>query len=107
MIQITEVTVGDGAEAKDGDKVTMHYRGSFPDGREFDSSYKSGRPFSFRVGRGEVIKGFDMGVLGLKVGGKRKIDIPSELGYGARGAGGVIPPNQDLVFEIELVSISS
>ena len=105
MIQITELVVGDGVEAKDGDKVTMHYRGTFPDGREFDSSYKSGRPFSFQVGRGNVIKGFDMGVLGLRVGGKRKIEIPSSLGYGARGAGSVIPPNQDLVFEIELVSI--
>lgn len=105
MIQITEIVAGVGAEAKDGDTVTMHYRGTFPDGREFDSSYKHGRPFSFTVGRGSVIKGFDMGVLGLKVGGKRKLEIPSELGYGARGAGHVIPPNQDLVFEIELVKI--
>jgi FKBP-type peptidyl-prolyl cis-trans isomerase len=105
LIGITEVVEGNGDGAKDGDKVTMHYRGSFPDGKEFDSSYTRGQPFSFKVGRGEVIKGFDMGVLGLKPGGKRKLDIPSDLGYGARGAGGVIPPNQDLVFEIELVSI--
>jgi FKBP-type peptidyl-prolyl cis-trans isomerase len=105
MIEIVELNDGAGEGVKDGDRITMHYRGTFPDGREFDSSYSRNQPFSFRVGRGEVIKGFDMGVLGLKAGGKRKVSIPSALGYGTRGAGNVIPPNQDLVFELELVSI--
>lgn len=105
MIGITEVLEGSGAAVVDGDRVTMHYRGTFPEGSEFDSSYGRNQPFSFRVGRGEVIKGFDMGVLGMKPGGKRRVEIPSAFGYGTRGAGKVIPPNQDLVFEIELVSI--
>lgn len=105
MIGIEELATGDGPEVKDGQTVTMHYRGTFEDGRQFDSSYDRGNPFKFVVGVGQVIKGFDMGVLGMKVGGKRRVSIPPEFGYGARGAGNVIPPNTPLVFEIELLSI--
>ncbi len=105
MIEIVEVQAGEGALAKAGDTVTLHYRGSFPEGEEFDSSYKRKAPFSFKVGAGQVVPGFDLGVTGMQVGGKRKITIPPELGYGARGAGGVIPPNATLVFELELVGI--
>jgi FKBP-type peptidyl-prolyl cis-trans isomerase len=104
MIQIEELEAGDGPEAKDGDKVTMHYKGMFADGKEFDTSYGRG-PFSFTLGVGDVIKGFDMGVLGMKPGCKRRLSIPSELGYGARGAGKSIPPNSDLIFEVELLKI--
>ena len=106
MIEIEELAEGEGEGVKDGDTVSMHYRGSFPEsGEEFDSSYSRNAPFSFKVGSGQVIKGFDMGVLGLKKGGKRRITIPPELGYGARGAGGAIPPNATLVFEIEIMDI--
>jgi FKBP-type peptidyl-prolyl cis-trans isomerase len=105
MISIHELQAGDGPGVKDGDRISLHYRGTFPDGKEFDSSYKRNQPFEFVVGKGQVIKGFDLGVLGLQVGGKRRVEIPSDFGYGARGAGGAIPPNQDLVFELELVAI--
>jgi len=105
MITIEEEKIGDGDEAKDGARVEIHYTGSFPDGKKFDSSLDRNQTFAFKLGAGEVIKGFDMGISGMKVGGKRKITIPSELGYGARGAGGVIPPNQTLVFDIELISV--
>lgn len=104
-LDIEEIAPGEGPEVKAGDTVTMHYRGTFLDGREFDSSYKSGKPFDFKVGSGMVIKGFDQGATGMKKGGKRKITVPPELGYGARGAGGVIPPNSTLIFEIEVVAI--
>jgi FKBP-type peptidyl-prolyl cis-trans isomerase len=104
MIEIDDIAVGEGPEVKDGDTVEMHYTGSFPNGKVFDTS-KGGKTFSFRVGVGQVIKGFDMGVLGMKVGGQRKLTIPSELGYGSRGAGKAIPPDSILVFELELVSI--
>lgn len=104
MIEIEELQEGEGEAAKDGDTVEMHYKGSFPDGGVFDQSYGRGT-FSFKVGSGMVIKGFDMMVLGMKPGGKRRATIPPEIGYGARGAGGVIPPNATLVFEVELVSI--
>ncbi len=106
MIEIEELAPGDGPEVKDGHTVSMHYRGSLESGKEFDSSYSRNEPFSFRVGSGQVIRGFDMGVLGMKAGGKRRITIPSEFGYGARGAGGVIPPNATLIFEIEIVSFT-
>jgi FKBP-type peptidyl-prolyl cis-trans isomerase len=106
MITIEDQLVGDGAEAKSGDSVEIHYTGSFPDGKVFDSSVDRGQTFGFRLGAGQVIQGFDMGVTGMKVGGKRKITIPPEFGYGARGAGGVIPPNQTLVFDLELVKVS-
>ncbi|MFQ3592534.1 MAG: FKBP-type peptidyl-prolyl cis-trans isomerase [Gemmataceae bacterium] len=98
--------VGDGAEAKAGDTVEVHYTGWLAkDGKKFDSSLDRGEPFSFRLGAGMVIKGWDEGVAGMKVGGKRKLLIPAELGYGARGAGRAIPPNADLVFEVELLKI--
>ena len=105
MITIEEQMAGDGAEAKSGDKVEIHYTGSFPDGAKFDSSLDRNQTFVFQLGAGQVIKGFDMGIEGMKVGAKRKLTIPPELGYGSRGAGGVIPPDQTLVFEIELVGI--
>jgi FKBP-type peptidyl-prolyl cis-trans isomerase len=105
MLKIEEVTPGTGAEAKDGDTVEVHYTGMFPDGKKFDSSLDRNQTFKVKVGAGQVIRGFDLGILGMKVGGKRKVSIPADLGYGARGAGNTIPPNQDLVFEIELVSV--
>ena len=104
MIQFEELATGSGPVVKDGDQVTMHYRGSFPDGKEFDTSYGRG-PFSFKVGVGQVVKGFDMLALGMSVGGKRKGTLPPEFAYGARGAGNVIPPNATLVFEVELLKI--
>ncbi len=97
--------VGTGAEAKTGDAVSVHYVGTLTNGTEFDSSRKRNQPFKFTLGQGKVIKGWDQGVVGMKVGGKRKLTIPPSLGYGARGAPPVIPPNSTLVFEIELVSI--
>lgn len=104
MIEFEEIATGTGAFVKDGDRVTMHYRGTFPDGREFDSSF--GRsPFSFTVGRGQVVKGFDLLALGMQVGGKRKGTLPPEFAYGTQGAGNVIPPNATLVFEVELLKI--
>ena len=104
MISIEELEEGTGAEARDGNTVEIHYKGSFPDGKVFDQSYGRG-PFSFKLGAGKVIKGFDMMVLGMKEGGKRKATIPPELGYGSRGAGGVIPPEATLVFEVELLKV--
>jgi FKBP-type peptidyl-prolyl cis-trans isomerase len=105
-LQIEDVVVGDGAEAKVGDKVTVHYRGTFPDGRQFDASYDRGQPFSFQLGVGQVIQGWDQGVAGMKEGGKRKLVVPPNLGYGARGAGGVIPPNATLHFDVELLKVN-
>jgi FKBP-type peptidyl-prolyl cis-trans isomerase len=96
---------GTGEEAKAGDKVEVHYTGWLKDGTKFDSSKDRGRPFSFQLGAGMVIKGWDEGVAGMKVGGKRTLIIPPELGYGARGAGGVIPPNAELKFEVDLLNV--
>ncbi len=100
-----ELTVGSGAEAASGQHVTVHYTGWLTDGTKFDSSKDRDDPFSFMLGAGHVIRGWDEGVAGMKVGGTRKLTIPPDLGYGARGAGGVIPPNATLVFEVELLAI--
>ena len=101
-----EIHVGAGTEAARGQHVTVHYTGWLTDGTKFDSSKDRGDPFDFPLGAGRVIKGWDEGVQGMKVGGKRKLTIPSALGYGARGAGGVIPPNATLVFEVELLGVA-
>lgn len=104
-LQKTDIKVGTGKEAKNGDQVTVNYRGSLPSGTIFDQSYGKAEPFKFVLGQGQVIKGWDLGVAGMKEGGKRKLVIPSELGYGAAGAGDKIPPNSTLIFEIELLKV--
>ncbi len=104
-LQIEDLEVGTGAEAVAGKNVTVHYTGWLTDGTLFDSSHSRNEPFVFGLGRGHVIRGWDEGVAGMKVGGKRKLTIPPEMGYGARGAGGVIPPNATLVFEVELLAV--
>ena len=103
-LSITDLVVGDGPEAVSGETVTVNYRGTLANGKEFDSSYGRG-PFSFPLGAGRVIRGWDEGVAGMKVGGKRKLVIPPDLAYGERGAGGVIPPNATLTFEVELLKV--
>ena len=106
-LQIEDIEVGSGDEATgSGQTVTVHYTGWLTDGTKFDSSVDRGTPFQFPLGVGMVIKGWDQGVAGMKVGGKRKLTIPPDLGYGAAGAGGVIPPNATLVFEVELLGVS-
>ena len=109
---MTDTKIGTGAEATPGQYITVHYTGwlfdpAAPDnkGRKFDSSRDRGDPFAFRVGGGQVIRGWDQGVAGMKVGGERRLVIPPELGYGSRGAGGVIPGGATLVFDVELVAI--
>jgi FKBP-type peptidyl-prolyl cis-trans isomerase FkpA len=104
-LTIEDMTVGSGAAAAAGQKVKVHYTGWLTNGTKFDSSKDRGDPFEFPLGGGRVIKGWDEGVQGMKVGGKRKLTIPPGLGYGARGAGGVIPPNATLVFEVELLGV--
>jgi peptidylprolyl isomerase len=104
-LQITDVVVGEGEEAAAGRTVSVNYRGTLQNGREFDSSYGRG-PFSFPLGAGRVIKGWDEGVAGMKVGGKRQLVIPPDLAYGSRGAGGVIPPDATLLFEVDLLEVS-
>ena len=100
-----DTKVGTGDEAVTGKSVSVHYTGWLTDGTKFDSSKDRKEPFSFQLGAGQVIKGWDQGVAGMKVGGIRKLTIPPELGYGARGAGGLIPPNATLVFEVELLDV--
>lgn len=104
--RVEDVRVGHGPEARAGDKVSVHYVGTLADGTKFDSSRDRGAPFSFGLGSGQVIRGWDAGVAGMQVGGVRKLTIPPEEGYGSRGAGGVIPPNATLHFEVELLRIS-
>jgi FKBP-type peptidyl-prolyl cis-trans isomerase len=101
----TDTKVGTGPEAKAGDTVSVHYVGTRTDGSEFDSSRKRGQPFTFPLGKGRVIQGWDLGVVGMKVGGVRALTIPPEERYGASGYSPVIPPNSTLIFEVELVSI--
>ena len=104
---IDDLLVGDGAEASTGAKVAVHYVGvAFSTGTEFDASWDRGRPFEFKLGKGQVIPGWDAGVQGMRVGGRRKLTIPSAMAYGARGAGGVIAPHEPLVFVIDLLSVS-
>jgi FKBP-type peptidyl-prolyl cis-trans isomerase len=104
-LKYTDVKVGNGTEATAGKTVDVHYTGWLLDGKKFDSSKDRGQPFNFPLGGGAVIKGWDEGVAGMKVGGTRILTIPPDLGYGARGAGGVIPPNATLKFEVELLGV--
>jgi FKBP-type peptidyl-prolyl cis-trans isomerase len=105
-LRYVDLAIGAGAEAKAGDRVAVHYTGWLDDGTKFDSSVDRGTPFGFPLGAGRVIKGWDEGVAGMRVGGKRKLIIPAELGYGDRGAGGVIPPKATLTFEVELLQVN-
>jgi peptidylprolyl isomerase len=103
-LKIQDITVGQGQEVKSGDTVTVNYLGTLENGEKFDSSYDRNQPFSTQIGVGAVIQGWDEGIVGMKVGGKRKLVIPAELGYGAQSAGS-IPPNSVLVFEVELLAV--
>lgn len=105
-LQITDMVVGTGEVAQAGDTVTVHYTGWLTNGKKFDSSVDRGEPFSFPLGAGRVIRGWDEGVAGMKVGGKRQLIIPPHMGYGSRGAGGVIPPNATLKFDVELLGVN-
>jgi FKBP-type peptidyl-prolyl cis-trans isomerase len=105
-LEIEDQIVGDGNEAVAGQTVEVHYTGWLVDGTKFDSSLDRDQTFSFKLGAGQVIAGWDQGVAGMKIGGARKLTIPPEMGYGERGAGGVIPPNATLVFKVELIGLS-
>jgi FKBP-type peptidyl-prolyl cis-trans isomerase FkpA len=105
-LKYEELQEGEGEQAAAGHRVSVHYTGWLLDGDKFDSSLDRHQPFDFTLGQGMVIRGWDEGVVGMKVGGKRRLTIPPQLGYGSRGAGGVIPPNATLVFEVELLAIS-
>lgn len=102
--KITEISHGSGEEVHSGDFITINYKGWLENGQVFDSSYERGTPFKCRIGVGEVIDGWDMGVIGMKEGGKRKLIIPPQLAYGENGIG-IIPPNSTLIFEVELISV--
>ena len=104
-LKYVDMVPGNGASPRTGDTVTVHYTGYLLNGKKFDSSVDRNEPFSFTLGVGQVIKGWDEGVATMKVGGKRKLIIPSQLGYGARGAGEVIPPNAELIFDVELLGV--
>ena len=104
-LKYVDEVVGTGASPTKGKRVTVHYTGTLTSGKKFDSSRDRGEPFQFVIGVGQVIKGWDEGVLSMNVGGKRKLMIPSSLAYGARGAGGAVPPNADLNFDVELLSV--
>ena len=104
-LKFIDEKIGDGASPESGQNVTVHYTGTLPGGKKFDSSKDRDEPFTFTIGAGQVIKGWDEGVMGMKVGGKRKLTIPPGLGYGSRGAGGVIPPEATLIFEVELLDV--
>lgn len=104
-LKLEDLVVGSGDEAVRGKTVEVHYTGMLTDGKKFDSSHDRGDPFSFKLGAGRVIAGWDMGVAGMRVGGKRKLIIPPAMGYGARGVPGAIPPNATLIFEVELLRV--
>jgi len=106
QLKMDDTKVGTGTEAVAGKLVTVHYTGWLTDGKKFDSSVDRNQPFKFTLGKGQVIQGWDKGVAGMKVGGKRKLTIPASMGYGSTGAGGVIPPNATLVFEVELLGVN-
>ena len=105
-LEIEDLTVGTGAEATSGKKISVHYTGTLTDGSKFDSSLDRGQPFDIILGAGQVIQGWDQGIVGMKVGGQRKLTTPPEMGYGARGFPPVIPPNSTLVFVVQLLAVS-
>lgn len=105
-LQIEVIKQGTGVEAKSGQTVTVHYVGTFPEGGKFDSSRDRGEGFTFKLGAGQVIRGWDQGVAGMKIGEQRKLTVPPNLAYGERGFPGAIPPNATLVFEVELLGVS-
>jgi FKBP-type peptidyl-prolyl cis-trans isomerase len=104
-LQYEDLKVGTGESPKPGQTVIVHYTGWLTNGSKFDSSIDRGQPFEFQIGKGQVIKGWDEGVMSMKIGGKRKLTIPADLGYGARGAGGLIPPGATLIFEVDLLGL--
>jgi len=105
-LQYWEIKIGAGAVANDGDYVKVHYTGWFTDGKKFDSSVDAHQPYSFRLGKGDVIKGWDEGIMGMKVGGKRQLRIPPELAYGEAGFKKIVPPNATLIFDVQLLAVT-